>query len=264
MKSEKHLPGFLLCFLLCAVILFTGACASSSASGSGSRPSKSNATQTAESSSDTGEKPRKSPGSNTKKPKNASHNDYSALPHEIHMKVDTVMGKMTYYNQRDPRWADKYYGGHDRIARSGCGPTAIAMLTSLTGHRRNPYQVASWARREGYWYSHSGSSHDMIAAAARHYGLSSYSLAWNGGISRKSIRRELKRHHLLVILVGEGHFTDGGHFMIITRYAGNNRVCIADPISVDHTKSTWKISLLIHELKEEDSSGGPVWVIRKK
>ena len=63
---------------------------------------------------------------------------------------------MVYYNQLDERYADKPYGT-DRIGKSGCGPTAMAIVvSSLTDDMVDPAEMAEWAYQHGYWCKGSG------------------------------------------------------------------------------------------------------------
>lgn len=177
------------------------------------------------------------------------------------LKLKTAMGTMVYYRQNDPRWANYLYGGYNPISTHGCGPTAVAMLvTSFTDSKVTPDKIADWSYEHGYWVKNAGSSHALIPEALKAYGLHVKSLKKP---SVSAVKKTLKSGKLLVFLMGKGTFTDSGHFIIITRYASDGKVHIADPNNKSYTEKTWDLKKLISELREPDAVGGPVWVVSK-
>lgn len=78
---------------------------------------------------------------------------------------------VVYFNQLDPRFADKPYGT-DNIGGYACGPTSMAIVVStLTGKTVDPIQMAEWAYKNGYWCKNSGSYHSLIPGAAKAWNL---------------------------------------------------------------------------------------------
>ncbi len=81
--------------------------------------------------------------------------------------------EVIYYNQLDERWADTMYGTSGTIGEAGCGPTAMAIVTStLTGTPHNPVELSEWSVANGHRCEGNGSYHSLIPAAAEAYGLS--------------------------------------------------------------------------------------------
>lgn len=179
----------------------------------------------------------------------------TAAPPSIYSSV----GILTYYNQNDPRWAHSKYGGNDSISVYGCGPTALAMIvSSFTGQTMTPADMAAWAYSNHYWVSGSGSKHSLIPEGASAFGFLAepfYDLSAEGIISA------LKSGHIFVALMGPGHFTDNGHFIIIADYWSGNQVTVADPNSQENTLVPWDINLILSELNRAANNGGPVWMI---
>jgi hypothetical protein len=64
-----------------------------------------------------------------------------------------------------------------------------------------------------------------------------------------------------VALVKRGHFTQRGHFLIITRMTEEGKVRIADPNSYENTTMDWDPAIILQELNRRSSSGGPLWSI---
>ncbi|MFQ9917383.1 MAG: C39 family peptidase [Flavonifractor plautii] len=59
--------------------------------------------------------------------------------------------EVIYYNQLDERWADTMYGTSGTIGEAGCGPTAMAIVTStLTGTPHDPVELSEWSVANGH------------------------------------------------------------------------------------------------------------------
>ena len=96
------------------------------------------------------------------------------------------------------------------IATSGCGPTSLAMvLTYLLGEEISPVETAelgngSYTCSEGTYWSYFG---DM----ADRYGVNCEQM----GISKDNIVNNLENGETLIMSMGPGHFTSGGHFIVL-------------------------------------------------
>lgn len=171
----------------------------------------------------------------------------------------TSVGTLTYYNQADPLWADYMYGGSDSIRGYACGPTALAMIvSSFTEQTLTPLEMAQWADSMNYRVPGSGSRHSLIMEGAAAFGLHAEPLQT---YTVDSVKSSLNSGHILVALMGPGHFTDSGHFIIITNYWANDQVTVADPASAENTLVPWDISLILNELHFARDSGAPLWAI---
>lgn len=173
--------------------------------------------------------------------------------------LDSVSGPLTYYNQADARWGSFLYGGRDPMSTYGCGPTVMAMLiTSLTGKQVLPSNVAIWAAANNCWCPGQGSYHRLIADSASAYGLNASPIK---DYTVQGIQNALNSGHLIVALVKKGHFTNQGHFIIITRMTQEGKLRIADSNNYNNTKIDWDPVLIIKELNYRSSNGGPLWMI---
>ncbi len=169
------------------------------------------------------------------------------------------IGALTYYNQGDPRWAGEIFGGSDTLAGYGCGPTALAMLVnSFTNTRITPPEMAQWAADNGYWFPRGGSIHSLIPEGAAAFGLQAESFQ---DFTEEGVRQALSDGKVLVALMGHGHFTQTGHFIIIASYYSGSQVTIADPSSIENTLIPWDINLILEERNSRASNGGPIWAI---
>lgn len=167
---------------------------------------------------------------------------------------------LIYYNQTDTRWAEEPYGT-DSIGRYGCGPTAMAMVVStLTDRAMDPVQMARYCVDQGYWAKKQGSYWSIVPGVAEDFGLVCDSLPPEE-TDCDTIARCLSTGQLLVALVGPGHFTNGGHFIILRGLTLDGKILVADPASSDRSLTTWDAELIMDELSASRSSGGPLWAI---
>lgn len=173
--------------------------------------------------------------------------------------LDSVIGPLTYYNQSDSRWGGYLYGGKDPLSVYGCGPTVMAMvITSLTGNQVLPPNLADWAASNKSWCSGQGSFHRLIKDSSTAYGLQTFSIR---DYSLNGIKKALDSNQLVVALMKRGHFTQQGHFIIITQYTEDGMLLIADSNNYENTKVEWDPELILHELNHHASSGGPLWSV---
>lgn len=165
---------------------------------------------------------------------------------------------VVYFNQADPLWATQPYGTDD-IAGYGCGPTAMAMaVSSLTDTESDPAQMAQWAYDHGQWAKKSGSYLSLVDAVAQSYGLQAESLSER---TPEALTRELLNGKLIVALMGPGHFTQSGHFILLRGVTLTGSILVADPNSVDRSLMEWDPQLILDELSASTASGAPLWTL---
>lgn len=166
--------------------------------------------------------------------------------------------EMVYFNQGDERWGNLYYGS-DRINAYGCGPTAMAMVvSSMTDTEIDPPAMAKWAAKQGYWARRSGSYHNIVIGTATAYGLQAESFSER---SCEALRDELLSGNLLVALMGPGHFTQGGHFIVLHGVTLSGDILVADPSSLERSLTAWDAQLILDELSKSTAHGSPLWLI---
>ena len=167
--------------------------------------------------------------------------------------------EIRYFCQSLPPWADEPYGSDD-ICHYGCGPTAMAMvISSFTDEVWNPRDMAQWAVEHHHWAKGSGSYLSIVPDTAQTFGLSARSLEK----SPDAIQSALLSGELVVALMGPGHFTKGGHFILIHGLTLSGSLLVADPNSPDRSLMEWDANLIVKELSRSTSHGGPVWAIAR-
>ena len=167
--------------------------------------------------------------------------------------------EVVYYNQYDERYASKPYGT-DNVGHYGCGPASMAIVvSSLTGDRVDPAQMAEWSYQHGYWCKGQGSYRSLIPGAAKAWGLS---VEGCGKDESQKIMDALSSGKLVVAIMTKGHFTGGGHFIVL-RGVKDGKILVADPASRSRSEKLWDLSLIVSEAGNGRDSGGPFWCIGK-
>lgn len=166
---------------------------------------------------------------------------------------------VVYYNQTDARWGNKPYGKTSTIGRAGCGPTALAIaVASLTNNKVTPYDVAQWSVENGGLCEGSGSYHSLIPNGGRHYGLTVTSIGRDG----KKLVEALQSGKLVIAIMSKGHFTSGGHFIVLRGVTEGGKILVADPASVKRSNKEWDLRIVTGEASRKvGSAGGPFWVL---
>lgn len=167
---------------------------------------------------------------------------------------------LVYYNQTAGTWAEQPYGS-DTIGRYGCGPVAMAMVVStLTETPMDPAQMAQHCVDRGYWARKHGSYWSIVPGVAEDFGLTCDSLPPEQTDTDTIIHR-LSTGQMLVALVGPGHFTNGGHFIVLRGITLDGSILVADPASPERSLTVWDLDLILGELSPNRNSGGPLWAI---
>lgn len=163
-----------------------------------------------------------------------------------------------YYNQKEAPWASMPFGG-DTIDYYGCGPVAMSMVvSSMTETQMDPGQMAAWAAAHDYWAPQSGSYHTFIPDSATAFGLQPTRL---GACTPNQIIQYLLQGDMFVALMGPGHFTNSGHFIILRGATLTGEILIADPNSRENSLITWDPQQLLDEVSQSDGRGLLLWLI---
>lgn len=146
-----------------------------------------------------------------------------------------------YYNQR--QYADFKYGECGTIKTSGCGPTSAAMVYSHLGLDVDPRIVAKTYANEGYRackdFKDDGSVDCSKCNGTFYKAFRESSLTKSNNLKGTLIPKDDKNKILklleegkpLVISVGKGKFTNGGHFIVLTGLNEDGTIAVNDPNS---------------------------------
>ena len=159
-----------------------------------------------------------------------------------------VNPQTTYYSQRDPRWAGKYYGVSN-VDQSGCVPTSLAMtFTDILGRTILPTTVADYLynNTDSFNKGEAGTDADGIVAATRNWGLKSQLINGAGGIAEALMAGK----HVLAA-VGNSQFTSDPytHELVLHGY-DNGRTYVRDPYNSGN--NGWYSINYLHSIKSKD------------
>lgn len=165
---------------------------------------------------------------------------------------------IVYFNQGSETWAEQPYGTDD-IGRYGCGPTAMAMVVnSMTGADTDPLQMAQLAVSLGHWAKRGGSYLSVVEGLAAEAGLTVTSLRER---TPDALMQPLLNGDLMVALMGPGHFTKSGHFIVLRGVTLSGKILVADPNSQERSLIEWEPELILEELSRSTAHGAPLWII---
>ncbi len=74
------------------------------------------------------------------------------------------------------------------------------------------------------------------------------------------IRDALSSGKLVVAIMTKGHFTSGGHFIVL-RGVKDGQIMVADPASTTRSGKLWDLSIILNEASKRAGAGGPFWII---
>ncbi len=132
---------------------------------------------------------------------------------DLDLSSEVTVGTIPYYTQWDSRWGYCQYG-EGLIGYTGCGPTALSMVAmGLTGDGTlTPAYIADFATREGYCVPGNGTAWLLFSEGAEKLGLTARELPlWEA-----TMRNELDKGHPIICIMGPGHFTETGHYIVLT------------------------------------------------
>jgi len=180
--------------------------------------------------------------------------DYSSIYDGVSFTDGAI--EVIYYNQKDSRWRNEPYGT-DNIGGYACGPTSMSIVvSSLTGQNYDPIYMAQWAYNNSYWCKESGSYNSLIPGAAQAWGFKCETADPN---EKERIIDALRSGNLVVAIMGAGHFTTTGHFIVLRGTTDWGGILVADPNSLDRSQMVWDFELIASEVQTWGS--GPFWII---
>ena len=65
----------------------------------------------------------------------------------------------------------------------------------------------------------------------------------------------------MVAIMGLGHFTTSGHFIVLRGVTTEGKLLVANPVSLTKSQQEWDAGIVFSEASSLDAAGGPFWVI---
>jgi len=174
--------------------------------------------------------------------------------------VDSEFGTIRYWNQGD--YKTQYYSSDYRTAQykgskgkwatissHGCGPTSLAIvLSSFEGRDIDPITMTQQTCQMGGCTS-SGTVYGTLKKLAEKYGYKGEFVSKGGNYS-KVTNALASGKSLVIVLMGPGTFTSGGHYIVLTGTRSDGHVSVADPASRARTQTKWyAFSLIVSQMR---------------
>lgn len=160
------------------------------------------------------------------------------------------------YLQTDPEWYYWPYSNSNEstnIGRSGCGPTAMAMvIATWVDPTVTPVTTCKWSLNHGYKATGNGTYHSYFVPQAAVYGIECVRVN-TSSLQNMTTANAAKYHqqaydaveegHLVIVLCGPGVWTSGGHFILWYSNDADKNVYINDPASTkaNRVKNTFEV-----------------------
>lgn len=134
---------------------------------------------------------------------------------------------LTYYSQLDSRWKNKMYSStgnaSQTIGSSGCGPTSASMIVTACKGAITPDVMSDLFVKYGYRSANNGTYWSAFRAIA-----DEFDIGYKETSNIDTAISLLRNNNYVVASVGNGLFTTGGHFIVLTGIDGDT-IKVYDP-----------------------------------
>ena len=171
--------------------------------------------------------------------------------HEVDMSEYENCETVPLFMQWDKRWGYIKYSG-DVAGLTGCGPVCLSMVAYyLTKDPdMSPDQIMKFATSHGYSTNGNGSKWTLISKGGEKLGFDVTELP----LDETRIVNNLQAGVPIICVMGPGHFTTTGHFIVLTKYE-DGAFSVNDPNSHKNSERTWTYD----EIKDEIRN---IWAIK--
>ncbi len=167
---------------------------------------------------------------------------------DIDIGNDLLTDDVPLFLQWDKRWAFLNYGKETIIATSACGPTCLSMIQCyfFKDAPKNPKDMAKFSAENGFYVEKVGTSGALFSDGAFRLNLKPSVVE----INESEIKKALDNEKLIVALVKAGHFTKGGHYIVIKGYNKDGDFFVNDPNSIINSKKSWNPEIILNESRK--------------
>lgn len=134
---------------------------------------------------------------------------------------------LTYYSQLDSRWSSKMYSSvgnpNQTIGSSACGPTCASMVVTATKGAITPDTMCDLFVKYGYRSANNGTYWSAFRFVA-----DTFNIGYQETTDIQRALQLLESQNYVVASCGNGLFTTGGHFILLTKVE-NGMIEIYDP-----------------------------------
>ena len=157
---------------------------------------------------------------------------------------ETVRAVSPLYQADYPDALFSYRGVEKSVASSGCGAVCLSMVLSYFDDtlEQTPETIFTWLYRQGL-YRGNGFSKLMMCTVLEDCRMQ-YSLC---SLNRKTMRQALESGSLVIAFMGQGYFSDNGHYILIYAIDESNKILVIDPNSPEKSDRAYNISWLMRQ-----------------
>lgn len=134
---------------------------------------------------------------------------------------------LTYYSQIDSRWSSHPYtsagNSSQTMGSSGCGPTSASMVVTAIKGTILPPDMGDLFVRYGYRSANNGTYYSAFRWVA-----DTFDIEYNETYNTDTAISLLRNNNYVVVACGNGLFTTGGHFIVLTGIDGDT-ISVYDP-----------------------------------
>ncbi len=147
--------------------------------------------------------------------------------------------------QWDERWGYDEYAGN-LFGLTGCGPTCLSMVSIylLDDTKYTPEYISQFSKENKYCEKGVGSLWSLIYEGGEKLGLKVKEIP----NVEKLVVDNLKAGNPIICVVGPGHFTQRGHFIVLAGYE-NGEIIVNDPNSPIRSQQRWVFNDFKNEIK---------------
>ena len=153
-----------------------------------------------------------------------------------------------------------YYGPGRTVSSHGCGLTCYAMLaTYLLDEEQSPENLGP---RFASYSAPEGTARSLFSDAPAEMGIGLASMT----LSDEEALAALKEGHLVVSLQKPGLFTQGGHYILLTKYQEDGKITVLDPNKHNYVRNTIREDGFANGFEEKYITAGAriYWIYEKK
>ena len=171
--------------------------------------------------------------------------------HRVNMSEYEKSETVPLFMQWDKRWGYMEYSGNV-AGITGCGPVCLSMAAYYLTKDPNmsPDKIIEFAAKNGYASNGNGSKWTLISEGGKKLGLDVTELP----LDKTRIVNNLQAGYPVICVMGPGHFTTTGHFIVLTGYEDGN-FSVNDPNSHKNSERTWTYEEIKNEIKN-------IWAIK--
>ena len=159
--------------------------------------------------------------------------------------VTEEAGTIPLLIQWDDRWGYYDYSGNV-MGLAGCGPTSLSMVASylLNDPTLTPIYMANYSTEHGHSIDGGGTAWSLMTDGARGLGLNPQEVP----LDENAIKKHLENGRPIIVNVGEGIFTDNGHYMVFVGWE-DEKIRINDPNRREFSERLWSFEEIQDQIK---------------